>query len=497
MNKSLMTLMVCVLPVYIGAQDLSEGLIVNDLMLHPMQDIEKPEYLNEIIDPSFGTTIRRISNSGIGGIIVPMYSTIQAWNQNESMMILYNQSTGYHELLDGITYQFIRVLDDIDPVDLEQIFWDFEESDIFYYHDYQSNDFIRYSVSTQTKQPLLNLAAVSNCDGNLSMGNDIQMMSWDSDVFTFRCDNETAFAFRISTNELTVFNIEDLYDTAPAVAPSGSRFYHESLVYNSLGNSSLDLNESAVEHSCIGSLSNGNDAYFTIAFSEGPEGGCIGDIIAHDLTTGLCFPVISESQGYEYPQSGTHISSLAHKNTEGGWVAASMIGYDQDGQSLLDQELIIAKAEEGNIKVCRIGHHRSDEDQFDYWGEPHPVISPTGTRVLFASDWSGSADGQSIDSYVVELPAFSSTVPTIESNPTRSDYKVFPNPIDENSIIEFDNPNNKQMTVRIYNSTGKELTSDNIHSSQYKISTEKLCSGLYFFSITNFSDYSIKGKFIK
>ena len=37
-------------------------------------------------------------------------------------------------------------------------------------------------------------------------------------------------------------------------------------------------------------------------------------------------------------------------------------------------------------------------------GEPHAVICPTGTRVLYASDWSGAQDGHSIDCYVVELP---------------------------------------------------------------------------------------------
>ena len=83
-----------------------------------------------------------------------------------------------------------------------------------------------------------------------------------------------------------------------------------------------------------------------------------------------------------------------------------MVGYDEDGQSLLDQELVLARVEKGNVDVYRIGHHRADEKEFDYWGEPHAVISPTGTRVLFGSDWSGEEDGKSVDSYVVELPAF-------------------------------------------------------------------------------------------
>jgi len=53
-------------------------LIANDLAPHPMQDVAKPAYLETIVDPSFGTVIRRISNAGTGGVIKPMYSTIQA-----------------------------------------------------------------------------------------------------------------------------------------------------------------------------------------------------------------------------------------------------------------------------------------------------------------------------------------------------------------------------------------------------------------------------------
>ncbi len=392
----------------VKAQDLTQGLQINDLALHPMQDIAKPAYLNTIIDPSFGTTIRRITNAGTGNVIVPMYSTVQAWNADESLMIVYDQSNSEHQLLNGMTYEFLRYLDDFYPNDLEQIFWDFNDPDVLYYLDGINNDFVKYTVSNQTKEVLVNLETVTtNCNGGFNMGNDVQMMSWDSDIFAFRCNNDAVYHYKISTAQLTEFNISDVAYTAPMPGPSGNLFYHRTNVYDAAGNFVLELNESSTEHSCLGKLANGNDAHFAIAFAQGPDGGCIGDIIAHDMTTGNCFPIISQSQGYDYPQSGTHISALSHKNTEGGWVAASMMGYDKDGQSLLDQELVIAKAEEGNVKVCRIGHHRSDEDDVDYWGEPHACISPSGTRVLFASDWSGAEDGQSIDCYVVELPAFS------------------------------------------------------------------------------------------
>lgn len=485
------------LPFGTSAQDLSEGLIINDMSLHPMEAIDKPAYLNTITDPSFGTTIRRITNAAQGEVIVPMYSTIQAWNVDESMMILYNQTKGSHELLDGKDYQFLRDLDDVYPADLEQIFWDFNNPDIFYYPENSTTDFIRYTVSTQQKEILINIREISNCDGGISMGNDIQMMSWDSDVFTFRCNNESSYAYRISTEELTPFAIDNLDYTAPSVAPSGNMYYHESSVYDSQGNSLVELNESSTEHSCIGKLSNGNDAHFAIAFAQGPEGGCIGDIIAHDLTTGICYPIISQSQGYDYPQSGTHISALAHKNTEGGWVAASMMGYDQDGQELLDQELVIVKAEEGNIKVCRIGHHRSDEDQYDYWGEPHAVISPTGTRVLFASDWSGAEDGLSVDSYIVELPAFTSVISSIEKQNDHKKYRLFPNPTNDLSIIEFDNEDQQEMTIKVYNTSGTDVLSGQTNGNRYKLNLEASLSGLYYFSISDSSGVRISGRFIK
>jgi len=410
----------------IQAQDLTQGLQINDTSLKPMQALAKPGYLQTVTDPSFGTTIRRITNAAVGEVIKPMYSTIQAWNADESLMILYNRTTG-HILLNGITYEYLRDLNDIQPDDIEQIFWHFNDPDIFFYLHQTTNEFIEYRISNQSKTVIVDLdVLVTNCSGSFSMGNDVQMMSWDSDVFCFRCNNDRAYYYRISTGNLVEFNINYLGYTAPMPAPSGNYFYHNTSVYNAQGNLHLSLNESSTEHSCIGKLANGADAHIAIAFAQGPNGGCIGDVVAHNMQNGNCFTLTSEAQGYEYPQSGTHVSALSHKNTQGGWVAASMMGYDEDGQSLLDQELIIARANEGNVQVCRIGHHRADEDEAElglaegnnYFGEPHAVISPTGTRVLFGSDWSGAEDGISIDSYVVELPAYDGTIPEQPDSPT-------------------------------------------------------------------------------
>lgn len=415
MKSTITLLLVLFFSTLIISQDLSMGLMVNDLTLRPMQPIAKPAYLGTITDPSFGTTIRRISNAANGENIVPMYSTVQPWNADESLMIIYKIGRG-HQLLDGRTYQFIRYLDDINPDDLENIFWDFDDPSFFYYLDAPTDNFIKYNAYTQSKTTIVNFNTITNnCSGPFYVGSAVQMTSWDSNVISFRCGNDYAYTYNISAGILTQFNMPNVDYAPPMPAPSGQLFYHDRKVYNANGDLHLNLNQNNPEHDCIGKLGNGNDGYYAVAFEEGPSGGCIGNLIAHDLTTGECFPIISQGQGYDYPLSETHISAITHKNTQGGWVSISMIGYDKDGQSLLDQELAIARIDEqGNPIVCRIGHHRSDEDDYNYWGEPHAAISPTGTRVLFGSDWSGAEDGQSIDAYVVELPSYDATILAID-----------------------------------------------------------------------------------
>lgn len=377
-----------------------------------MQDIAKPGYLQTITDPSFGTTIRRISDAGNGGVIKPVYSTVQAWNADESLMILYDQRNGVHQLLDGITYTFIRNLSDVRPTDLEDLFWDFNDPDILWYIDDSTSELMRYSMSGQSAESEADLRTLSGCGGGVTPGNDVQMMSWNSDKIGFRCGSTGAHIYQISTGQLTSLDLEHNGWVAPNMAPSGNLYLHARSVYDTDGNFLRDIPTSGNEHSTMGRLSNGNDAMFSITFSS--QYGCLADIIAVDLTDGTCFEITGEANGYDYPKSGTHVSGLAHKNSNPGWVSASMVGYEEDGQTLLDQEIIVANSDPNDLKVVRVAHHRSDENEFDYWGEPHASLSPTGTRVLFGSDWSGSEDGQSVDSYVVELPSYEQISLSIE-----------------------------------------------------------------------------------
>src|SRR5262245_43297863 len=115
-----------------SSNDLCAGRIT-DFEPYPMTALAKPALGATVVDAQFGTTIRRITavaGTGASAAIVPMYSTISAWNADESRLILYAVGGG-HQLYDGKTYALIKSLA-INPPDLEQVYWDTTDPDLLY-----------------------------------------------------------------------------------------------------------------------------------------------------------------------------------------------------------------------------------------------------------------------------------------------------------------------------------------------------------------------------
>ncbi len=397
--------------------------------------LTKPEPLKPYVDPVFGSRIIRVSDAKFGEVVKPTYSTIQSWNANESLMILYHtggESIG-HYLYDGITYRSLKKLD-IVTNNIEEVFWHHSDPNTFFYISALPSQYgylMKYTVSTDTEIELENFSGICGDGLIMTSGNNIMMQSVDDDHFGFRCDlhePDIAISYQISTGKTSQLFIGEksgyepsLY--APLPAPSGDKYLlNEWVVSSDLQKrlTQLDLHDFE-SPSSLGQLSNGNDALFATGFATSPK-GCsgatnkgVGTLIVHDLDDGSCRAVISESTGYGMPLSGTHISAVAHQNSS-GWVALSSIGYghlsylsNTNPAPVLLSEIYLAGTEPKDAVVCRLAHHRShgrnskNGGYFGYFGEPHATISPSGTRVLFGSDWH---DSGSVDSYVVELPGY-------------------------------------------------------------------------------------------
>ncbi len=397
-----------ILPCCIPAADIQQGLIY-DKVHRPLQTLARPGYLQAVIDPVFGVAIRRITDAGGGKVIKPAYSTIPAWNADESYLLLYDVSTGSHKLYNGKTYAFIKNFD-FDFVDLEQFYWSTTNPDILFYPS--SGKLIRHHISTDKKDVVHDFTAIMH--NSFSIGSDPMYCSWDNNVFGFELGYDqyaSGVIYRLDSNKVyTVKNYANQGNVAPAPGPSGARMYlsHEGtgvgeitdVNLNRLG--TFDIRE-PWGHASVGRLTNGHDVLFTVQYDD----PIVGTLIACDMTdlTAPLRQVVSESNGYPYPRT-VHISAISFQNP--GFVVLSITGTTTVTQ-VLDQEIVLVDANSAGGKIARVCHHRSwgKEGPQEYWAEPHAVPSPSGTRIAFGSDWGGT---NTVDTYVAELPAYTCPV---------------------------------------------------------------------------------------
>jgi hypothetical protein len=366
-----------------------------------MTALAKPAVGQTVTDAEFNTRITRITEVPLGGgspALRPLYSTVSAWNADESKLILLNVEGGRHELWDGKSYTFLRSLVHLQPPDVEQIYWHTTDPDLLLL--VEGKTFVRYHVSTDMKERLMTF---SFCGGNATAGSDPMFTSWDSKRIGLRCGDQT-FIYDIEANE--VIARKTMSGNPAQVSPSGTLGYlsDDGRVTDSKLETlrTLDLKE-PFGHASMGRLPSGEDTWNGQVFDDGPNGNDdIGTLVVWDMTRATSKVIIGPKTGYPYPPDG-HISAMAYKQP--GWVFVSTFG-NTSGRGLLDLENLIINTADNT--VCRVGRHRSfgknnTRLSEPYWAEPHTTPSPSGTRAIFGSDWGG---GGSVDTYVLELPSY-------------------------------------------------------------------------------------------
>lgn len=389
------------------AGDPAAGLTITDKVNRPKTAVTKPAKFGTWVDPQFGTTFRRITDVAAdfpgSTVAKPAYATVPAWNCDETYMILYvTANTVGHVLLNGHTYAPIRTIN-WSLTDLEHFMWSATDPDTCFYitAQEQSGESIRrlmaYHPSTDSHEVIYNIPNAASPDAyRVDFGGDPIYCSWDNDLFGFRRRgaSDSGFTYRISTNtESTRIDGID----APQVAPSGARVIagNTNVMLPDLATTIRALGVDGQEHGAMTQLANGKDIWASVQFDA-----IEGTLVTENLNDGGYQVVVGPATGYPYPPTGTHMSG--HAFDAPGFMAVSCTGND-DGQSLLSQELLLVDL--NTSVVYRVGRHRSfgGDSQQGYWAEPHVNISPSGTRMLFGSDWD---NGATVDAYVLELPAY-------------------------------------------------------------------------------------------
>ena len=256
-----------------------------------VKPVAKPPYLKAYKDPAFGAHVTRITDSKFGEVRKPVYSTMQAWNADESLMILYQQTAagGKHVLLDGQTYAPIRDLSII-PADLEEVHWSHTDPNEFFFVSKFSADyglFKRYDINKNKSSLIKDFSKHCGPRGLPSGGGDIHMQSVDDDLFGFRCrkadGNYIMMSYRMSTDETIVKPIGEGTKwapwTAPTPTPSGKRFWFQGAALGldlETVEGRMDMAKSH-EHSNVGRTHDGQDAIYTTVFNASPN-NCNDDI---------------------------------------------------------------------------------------------------------------------------------------------------------------------------------------------------------------------------
>ncbi len=391
------------------ALDLCAGLIA-DKAAHPQISAPRPAKGVPFKDPVFGTRVTRISDvrADFGsGVAKPMYATIPAWNIDESRLVLYVKDKG-HALFDGRSYEFLGMLK-AQPSDIEQLYWDPVDPDVLWYNyswemgGRSMRQLTRYQVSSGQKSVVYDYPNAGKPRAfNVDNGGDPQYPSWDMKLWGVRVEmpkgsEKFSFSLPDKVEGARVFN----EGPTPQACPSGRCMWAPEkdgsrVVDPKTLETVRKLKLWGYEHGNMGMNAAGQDFFAAVQFDSKPA----GTLIVENLQTGEVKPIISTANGYPYPPTSTHISAVALRAP--GWVAVSAVG-KPEGRRPLDQEVLLANVDTG--KVCRIAHHHSSgkDGKFGYWAEPHVTISPSGTRVIFASDWE---NGEAVDTYVVELPSY-------------------------------------------------------------------------------------------
>jgi hypothetical protein len=121
-----------------------------------------------------------------------------------------------------------------------------------------------------------------------------------------------------------------------------------------------------------------------------------------DLSSGTVTPLWPID--FSHSPIGLHFSGRAFRRP--GWALVSTYsgGYPTD-YTWMDDQVFAVELKAGG-RVVRLAHTQSlvDEDQeHDYWAEPHVSANPDMTRVVFTSNWGRSGTGE-VEMFMIELP---------------------------------------------------------------------------------------------
>lgn len=377
----------------------AEGLtnLLTDTTTRTMTTTARPAYLTPFADPVFGPIITRISGdpgTGMTGLsgrvwgsdVRPLYMRHSAWNIDESLIYLeYNDGDGGSSggtWLDGETYA--PVYSRSRPASWVDGRWSGTDANTMIYITSTQMRSLNVSANTTALihdfSSLYDSMMIGNYEGEPSRDTDV----WPITARRISDDTIVCFAYKISTNTVSAVVVPNAYkaygDGGNQITPDGTHmciwFDDETFRTYRISDGALIYTSSVLQqpsHYAMAIDTNG-----TSQMAVGSERAATGNMVKVNALTGAVTTINNQSYAY-HTTAANHQGANANK-----WIATDH--WHDSGVPYVNEIVIVAMDGTVTGRICHM--HRNTT--IDYKTEPHPVLSPTGKRVLWNTTWDAS-----------------------------------------------------------------------------------------------------------
>jgi hypothetical protein len=387
-----------------------KGLITDQKTYWPAPPLNKPAYLQTVIDPTFGTKITRIA--GDPGNPLPNvpgekwaaeqlrhgYSKREAWNCDQSMIFLDRHSPILW--LNGSTYNVLFTRPD-KPTNKNpdrpryDLRWSHSDPNIMYYllTAPEGCQLGKWDVVRNISEELIDLKSFTSCtfgdgEGNFNFAGDKAV------VLAVKNGKKVIFVVDV-VNKTKGPDIEiDQLDNC-TLSPYGNY-----IVVDGFLNGEEDRIQvrRATDGSIIWAETRyGLPSHFDVQVDQdgmevvvgvGKTDPYSGNLIKRRLSDGKITVLVDT--GY-----ASHTSGRNYKRP--GWVYVTYQTRDEPRSYPYQNEIVAVKLDgSGTERICN-----TRSVNFTYVAESHGSPSPDGTKVIFASDWDKGS--YPVQAYVVDI----------------------------------------------------------------------------------------------
>jgi hypothetical protein len=395
--------------------------VTHQEILQPLQ-MDEPVRGNSFRDPVFGTCLVRVSDweadlpeEGVQRGLKNEYARVDSFNADESLLLLYS-TDGEWFLYDAASLTPLGEL----PLGVEPR-WDTQNPYLIYHIDETrlmvfdlnsgENSLVR-EFANDINMGSIN-AIWTRYEGRPSMDSRYWgLMAEGGDWIPLAFIVYDRLDDQVSVRDMRdVPGIEDDVDHV-TISPKGTYFlasFDRACQHGELGDDANPCGLMVYDRD----LENGRGLlrivghYDTALDMEGREVILYQDIDTDhismlDLESGEITPLWAID--FSHTSIGFHFSGLAYEAPGWALVSTHSGGYP-DAFTWMDNQVFAVELK-AKGRVVRLAHTHSlvdQDDEHDYWAEPHASVNEDFTHIVFTSNWghSGTSD---VDAYLIQLP---------------------------------------------------------------------------------------------